>query len=128
MESYNNSMAPRFTQLLAQREAELRATLRATGDTAGQALDAEPREVTDFKDVAEEESLAMVDEAKAEHAAQELEQVLAARQRLLDGSYGDCLNCGEAIDLRRLTALPATPFCTACQAAHEREHKAPTHR
>jgi DnaK suppressor protein len=128
MESYNNSMALRFTQLLAGREAELRATLRSTGDAAGQALDAEPREVTDFKDVAEEESLAMVDEAKAEHAAQELQQVLAARQRLLDGSYGDCLNCGEAIDLRRLTALPATPFCTACQAAHEQERKAPPHR
>jgi DnaK suppressor protein len=128
MESYNHSMAARFTQLLAEREAELRAILRASGDSDGQVLDAEPREVTDFKDVAEEESLAVVDDAKAGRAVQELEQVLAARHRLLDGNYGDCLNCGEAIDLRRLTALPATPFCTACQAAHEREHKAPTHR
>ena len=121
METYDSGLAPRFSQLLAQREVELRAILRATGDLADEAVEAEPREVVDFKDVATEQTLATVDDAKAEHAAQELESVLTARRRLDQRSYGYCLDCREAIDLRRLTALPAAPFCTSCQAIHEHE-------
>ncbi len=46
--------------------------------------------------------------------------MVAALRRVDEGSYGLCLDCGEPIDERRLAALPATPFCTACQAIHER--------
>jgi DnaK suppressor protein len=73
----------------------------------------------DFKDMATEESLAVVDDAQATHAASELAQVLAARQRLIDQTYGQCLDCGKAMDLLRLEALPATPCCTACQSVLE---------
>ena len=75
----------------------------------------------DFKDVAMEQALATVDEAKAGHAVLELEEVLAARRRLADQSFGHCLDCGEAIDLRRLAARPAAALCTTCQAIHEHE-------
>jgi DnaK suppressor protein len=81
-------------------------------------------EVNDFKDIAIEDSLAVVDEVQAENAAHELEQVLAARRRLHDHRYGECLDCDEPIDLRRLSAMPATPYCTGCQAVHEQEHAA----
>jgi DnaK suppressor protein len=119
MDTYTRTLAPRFAQLLAQREAELRAILRTTGEVAVQAPDAQSREVVDFKDMAVEETQTVVDEAKADHAVEELQLVLAARRRLADQSYGECLDCGEAIDLRRLMAMPATPFCTACQDIHE---------
>ncbi|SFC25651.1 transcriptional regulator, TraR/DksA family [Polaromonas sp. OV174] len=125
MDTYNPSLAPRFSQLLAQREAELRAMLRVAGNLGGQEEDATLNEVVDFKDVATEQALSTISEAKAEYAAHELEQVLAALSRLKDINHGNaldfgrCLDCGEAIDLRRLTALPATPYCTACQTIHE---------
>jgi len=119
MDIYTRTLAPRFSQLLAEREAELRSILRTTGEVAVQAPDTQAREVLDFKDMAVEESQSVVDEAKADHALEELEHVLAARRRLADQSYGECLDCGEPIDLRRLAALPATPFCTACQDIHE---------
>lgn len=115
MKTYDSSQAPRFAQLLAQREQDLCALLRAR-DALG---DARQEAVTDFKDLAAEESAGIVDEAQAEQAAQELEQVLAAQARLRDGKYGSCLQCGEPIDLRRLELLPATPNCTGCQATHE---------
>lgn len=120
MDTYDRSLEPRFAQLLAQREAELRAILRATGDMAEHTSDVSNGEVVDFKDMAIEETQAVVEQAKAGQAAQELEEMIAARRRLQDGSYGECLDCGEEIDLRRLMALPATPYCTACQAIHER--------
>lgn len=119
METYDTSMAARFTDLLTQREAELSAILDLASNHPGETLEANQRDVQDFKDVAIEQSRAVVDEAQAEHAAHELEQVLAARQRLVEGTYGICLDCGEDIDLRRLAALPSTPYCTACQAIRE---------
>jgi DnaK suppressor protein len=119
MDTYTRTLAPRFAQLLDQREAELRAILRPTGEVAVQGPDAQQREVLDFKDIAVEESQSVVDEAKADHALDELELVLAARRRLADQTYGECLDCGEPIDLRRLMAMPATRFCTACQDVHE---------
>lgn len=103
-------------QKLRLREAELRAALHA----AGPARDDHLPEVQDFKDVAAEESRALLDEAAYAHAAEELSQVLAAQRRVDDGTYGLCEDCGEAIDQRRLLVLPATRYCTACQAIHER--------
>ena len=119
MKTFDSSLAPRFSQLLAQREAELRAILRSTDEIPGAAGEADAHDVTDFKEMASEESLSVVDEAQAMHAAVELEQLLSAQQRLQDQRYGRCLDCDKAIDLRRLEALPATPCCTACQAIRE---------
>ena len=119
MKTFDSSLAPRFSQRLAQREAELRAILRSADDMPRDAGEAEAHEVTDFKEMASEESLSVVDEAQAMQAALELEQVLPAQQRLADQRYGQCLDCDQPIDLRRLEALPATPYCTACQAIRE---------
>ena len=116
-EPYAAVMAPRFGQLLAAREEELRTLLEAT-DTALHAGTVE-REVTDFKDLAGDETRAAVEEAKSTHLLQELTQLAAARRRLQDHSYGQCLDCGDPIDLRRLVALPATPYCAACQSVQE---------
>jgi len=46
----------------------------------------------------------------------------AARQalaRLEDGEYGQCADCGEPINPKRLAAVPWTDCCVACQAARE---------
>jgi DnaK suppressor protein len=114
----SDSLSRQMSRTLQQREAELRALLQeaAGANIAGD----NPPEVLDFKDVAAEETRAVVDEAAYAHAAEELSQVVAALRRLEDGTYGSCEDCGEAIDERRLRALPATPFCTACQTIHER--------
>ena len=118
MKSHENNPGARFRPVLAQREAELRAILHAS-----LAANSEPHGgrdgVTDFKDIAAEQSRDVVDQVQADHAAHELEQVLVAQQRVEDGSYGQCLDCGEAIDERRLTALPAAAYCVTCQAVHE---------
>jgi DnaK suppressor protein len=116
-------VASPLTQQLAarlrQRAAELRAVLQQHAGAAVGATD-NPPEVLDFKDVAAEDRQAIIDEATLANATSELHQIVSALRRVNDGSYGECLDCGEPIDARRLAALPATPFCTACQAIHER--------
>lgn len=121
MDIFGAGMEPFFRHRLDRREAELRARLDSTTDLLHEAAEAGPREVVDFKDLATEQSLAIVDEANAEHSAHELQAVSAARHRLTDHSYGQCADCGEAIDLARLMAMPATPCCTACQAHREQD-------
>ena len=119
MNSYDSSsLGLRFAPVLARREAELRAILHAAEVAESERADGQDG-VTDFKDMATEHSLEVVDDAQADQAAQDLEQVLAAQHRLEDGRYGQCLDCGDTIDERRLTALPASPYCAACQAIHE---------
>ena len=114
----SNPLTRELAEKLRLRQAELRAMLQAAAgaNIAGD----NPPEVLDFKDVAAEETRAVVDEAAYAHAADELDQVAAALRRVDEGSYGTCEDCGEAIDARRLHALPATAFCTACQSIHER--------
>ena len=107
----------RMSTILHARESELRRIL-----DVDDSLLAEPQgpQVLDFKDLAAEQAAASIEDVTAAHAAAELTQVLAALRRLDKGNYGSCTDCGEPIDERRLLAMPATPFCTACQEVRER--------
>lgn len=101
-------------QLLRRRQEllDLLSTAQAVPqDVAG---------VVDFKDIAARDVRAAIDDVTLAHAARELEDIAAALRRIDAGTYGTCRACGEAIDERRLHALPATSLCTACQADHER--------
>lgn len=49
----------------------------------------------------------------------QLSLVRLALERLEDGSYGECAECGEAISPRRLEAVPWTPYCISCQEKME---------
>lgn len=118
MKTFDISLTQEFDQRLAIREQELCGVLQAH-ERVQSASAADQDGVTDFKDLANEQSLAAVDGAEAEQAAVELEQVLGARRRLHEHSYGRCLDCGQAIDLRRLVAMPASASCTSCQTRHE---------
>ncbi|MGC8549107.1 MAG: TraR/DksA family transcriptional regulator [Acidobacteriaceae bacterium] len=44
-----------------------------------------------------------------------LSLIRLALERLNDGSYGECLMCGDAIGAKRLEAVPWTPYCIRCQ-------------
>ncbi len=118
MTSHQTHPGSRFRPALAQRETELRALLHSALDANIDSAGGQEG-VSDFKDIAAEQSRDVVDEAQADHATLELEQVVAALRRIDDGSYGQCLDCGEPIDERRLIAMPAAAYCVACQAVHE---------
>jgi DnaK suppressor protein len=123
MKTYDSSRERRLSLLPDERKKELRALLYASQyplNTLGEDV---LHEVVDFKDVATEQIQDTIDDAKNEHAAVELEQVLAASCRLHQGSFGNCLNCGNAIDLGRLTILPSASMCNPCQSIQE--HKQP---
>jgi DnaK suppressor protein len=49
----------------------------------------------------------------------ELQAIAAALQRIQDGSYGVCADCGADIPGERLAAAPAALRCIACQTRTE---------
>ena len=46
----------------------------------------------------------------------EIARIRAALQRMRDGTYGECVRCGEEIAEARLETLPDTPLCRTCAA------------
>jgi RNA polymerase-binding protein DksA len=50
----------------------------------------------------------------ANEATSELAQINMALQRMAEGSYGICTECGSEIDTRRLEARPFAARCIAC--------------
>jgi DnaK suppressor protein len=48
-----------------------------------------------------------------------LKLIEEALERIGEGSYGECLNCGEEIQPKRLDAVPWTPYCIRCQELQE---------
>lgn len=43
-----------------------------------------------------------------------------ALDRITEGVYGECINCGEEIHAKRLDAIPWTPHCIRCQELQEK--------
>ena len=46
---------------------------------------------------------------------EQLALVRLALKRLQEGSYGECMHCGKTIGMKRLEALPWTPYCIECR-------------
>jgi RNA polymerase-binding protein DksA len=56
-----------------------------------------------------------LDVAEVSRDAGELREVEAALVRMKDGSYGECVECGNDIPYARLAANPSAARCIACQ-------------
>ena len=56
--------------------------------------------------------------------SREAVQIDAALERLAQGQYGICRDCGEFIGLQRLQALPFAQRCTTCQSRAEAGERA----
>jgi len=101
-----------YRQRLLARRDQLRQTLagqlqnlpsaqgEALGELADAALDFGTQEMT-YRTV--------------EIAGRELALIERAFQKIAQGRYGRCENCGRQIPAARLEALPHAPYCIACQ-------------
>lgn len=70
----------------------------------------------DWEDQAQERENDDVLDALGRDAAEELQAVERALQRLSNDRYGYCLSCQEPIEDERLKALPTAEYCLQCAA------------
>ena len=54
---------------------------------------------------------------------QRLSQIDRAMDSLMDGHYGQCMECGAPIEPDRLASDPALAVCYLCQTGLELEHR-----
>jgi RNA polymerase-binding transcription factor DksA len=59
-----------------------------------------------------------------ENSANILEQIREALERMNEGTYGICQECGKPIATKRLRALPYTPHCVRCAREVQAEEEA----
>ena len=76
----------------------------------------------DFRDLearAQGISSQWVDDRIAGDDGNLIDKIDLALERLDDGTYQVCVDCGEKIPLARLEAKPSASLCVTCQAAKE---------
>ena len=66
------------------------------------------------------QSQAIARDSQARRTAR-LGEIDAALKRLDDGTYGECLECGESINPARLEFDPAAALCIRCAAIAEEQ-------
>ena len=57
---------------------------------------------------------------QAASARQMLKNLTQALERVRQGTFGECIECGGDIELKRLEAIPWARYCVRCQEARER--------
>ena len=108
MQQYSRIQA----QLLA-KQAELSQRLQSIKDnlTGGRSADSQEQ--------AQELENAEVVDALGNEARIEFSRIARALDQLKNGTYGVCLDCGEAIPMARLEASPFADRCIRCATAAE---------
>ncbi|KEZ79070.1 TraR/DksA family transcriptional regulator [Salinisphaera hydrothermalis] len=113
LDRLQSDMRDRLVQLRAQVAHALEHSVHESHEfSAG--------EVLDMEDTAFVRMVRELDLADIERDAAEIHDIDAALARMDDGSYGQCVDCGEPIALARLEAYPSAKRCYACQQAVER--------
>lgn len=106
-----------------QRLLDLRARLRGDVTSMAQAALGEGTEVSSMPiHMAELGSENFEQEFTLSLMASEedtLELIELALERIEDGVYGTCVECGGTIPKTRLNALPYTPVCVKCASARD---------
>jgi DnaK suppressor protein len=104
-------------KLEAHREEVLKMLFRL-GD---EARSSNPDGPQDFGDLCMNSSVKETLFQQRAHLTQMVRRTEAALNRMRHGEYGFCTGCGEAINRKRLEALPWTQYCIRCQEAAERQ-------
>ena len=101
--------------MLEERRNQIHSKLKTLRET----LPAEASEVTDAEEQSVNDFVRDVELALIEMTSETLGQIDQALQRLADGTYGACAQCGSEIAEARLKAVPFATLCRACQEAQE---------
>jgi RNA polymerase-binding transcription factor len=107
----DKSKVAKFEDILTKKREELRRNLARTQE--------EGSEAHEFgRDEGDRATASISKEMSFRQKAQErglLQLVEAAIGRINNGTYGECLHCGQDISVNRLTAVPWSRYCITCQ-------------
>jgi len=99
---------------------EVRNELENSGDQ--HRIDLLNNEPGDIGDESMANALADFNVARLDRQIQGMRDIEAAFQRIKDGGYGVCIECGDDVGFARLQAYPTAKRCIVCQEKREREY------
>ena len=104
------------TLLVAQRDELVGNAKRAlSGD-----IHVDPDDFPDEMDTASSEVNLQFTGRLREREQGLLSKIDAALEKIENGEYGKCVNCGEDIGIARLRARPVAELCIECKAEEEK--------
>ncbi|HUT54647.1 MAG TPA: RNA polymerase-binding protein DksA [bacterium] len=115
----NKKDTDRFKKVLLKQLEELEQKVEGPNEHLNAANDYFP----DPTDRASAESDRNFDIRVRDRERRLIIKVKEALQRIEDGGFGICEDCGEPIDMKRLEARPVTTLCIECKMAREHEEK-----
>ncbi|MBM4372980.1 MAG: RNA polymerase-binding protein DksA [Deltaproteobacteria bacterium] len=110
----------RFKKLLTEQREEIMSTARAT---LAQDLGINVDDLPDEMDLASAEYDHAMNFRLRGREKTLLRKIDLALERIEDGEYGVCEECGDEISVRRLEARPVTTLCIGCKEEQERKEK-----
>lgn len=110
--SYNAQTIRRFEQNLRRQQKQLESSLISTVEQGREQSGAGMPDVADQAVHSYQKEL-LFHQGTSGH--RQLSLVRLALDRLSEGSFGECVICGNTIGVKRLEAVPWTPFCIECQ-------------
>lgn len=108
-------------QLLDEREQTLRADLLREASAQEDFVDM-ATEAPDPGDASFASLSVDLGNAAVTRDLIELRAIEAARARMNNGTYGECVNCETEIPYERLLVQPTAERCAPCQEVHEKTH------
>jgi DnaK suppressor protein len=109
LEKYRRLLQEKKKALLAElaktKNAEEETTEESTQDIADKAVSSYTREFLYSLNDSERNTIQQIDQALG---------------RIEDGTFGSCLNCGNPMNEKRLTAIPWSRHCVDCQELSEK--------
>jgi DnaK suppressor protein len=114
----------RFRETLLDERRRVEHALASLRDQHPGSLDEEVEEIAATSDnhLAETATATLgreIDYTLGENSEQVLADIDSALQRIDDGTYGTCVNCGREIPVQRLEAYPAASLCIDCKRSAE---------
>ena len=101
-----------YKKQLEQRLGELEEEQRSTaGDHKPVVLDQSTQGRLSRMDAMQVQAMAIETKRRREVG---INRIKAALNRIKEGEFGFCLNCGDEIAVKRLDIDPSTPTCISC--------------
>lgn len=114
---FDDSTLAQFRQRLTGLREELQA-LESTSRDAAETVELDQTRQGRLSRMDALQGQAM-SQALLERRQLELQKITGALQRIVNGDFGYCVSCGEAIALPRLELDPAAPLCIDCAGRRE---------
>ena len=111
-------------KIMAARKRLLEMRAKLLGEGLGKSLPedlARPFDIGDEGDRADSERTHEVSVLLSVRDKEKLLAIDEALDKIQDGTYGECEECGDEIGAGRLKAMPLAKLCISCQSQVEKE-------